>query len=1348
MHNNRLVTASSTFFVFSILVQTTQVAAQQYSDNSQSIAAISNESSIYQSGLFIGDLRDGYVRYYPSSKSGDGLDEPTSQFFLGRPTAIAQIEDELYAWDAERDSLVVLNLENGTYRILWRGAPFVEPSQIAVSPDRVVAIIDEAAGGLFWLETDPSRQIDFGIDGDSFSLDGQCADPRFEQRGSQPDDYADEALYRDATDCRNALMSGRATLPGGALPFGQLRDSDFGSDSGEWVGNGVCDDARFVGPRTSSMPNIGLDASDCRAQFEAGMASFRVGDYRYRYDGDFGNDSSAYALDGKCDDPRFEGSGTSFFPDDENVLRDATDCQRLFDLGQIDWRPEAAPAESRSLQMSQVLPAYQEAPNDGDIQFGDNSSIWAFDGECDDPRFFGSGAATFALEPDLGRDAEDCRTLFEAGEITLRNPSANIGASSIAAIDFGDDSSPWAFDDECDDPRFVGPGTNSILLDSDLGHDAADCRSLYLTGAVSLPGELTIKSEARSTLDTEVTSIGKLPLQLDAVSAAFLAWDRLAVVDRNTDSVVSIDFVVADGYFEVFDASSRALDIASTSDELRAVTAQNGVLYVADQDEVFAYLPEEDALIPATGLSDQLADIRQIAASRNQLYVLNSNHLEIVQRTMPIDVTLEATPEFSQTALLELVLYLESRDLLDWRTELARFSYQSLEAFLLDRKAFIVPLDQYARQKTRSGFARLFSTNRSRQDEIPVFQLLDFADLFCAYNADFCGDTPVEEIFALPVAAATTVVIPDLKIRNYLLRGTVEADGKSVDELVEDRIFSEDLRVKVSEDLINRLNSRSSSSSRGSRRNGAIEIPYEAWSVTVSVPRADYEGQSEDLWRLMRFEGVGIYGREAFATKTAFSTPIADGTGADSGGASTGVDEGDADALCTRLKINHDLWLQAIQYPTEYTPIQEAGVAVGIVENEGQTDRSHHVFHIDEANPAWYEPVDLELVAETIPLNASSKNESLIDIDTYSEAAHGTHVSAIVGGRKGDCWSGLLPRSKLVFIDIADQGELRRQILGARTVDTRVFNISQDIGQNSTTVIAGLRRMIQEFDDSLFIAAAGNRGQDLNPGIGVPSPARFGSFANVITVTASTREAPLLRDYLIEGHREPGANFGKKFVDLAALGSKVKSATAPQRFGDGTGTSFAAPTVAAAAAYLTDPVEGLGESPGDTKARLIATAEWASSLNGFVWGGLLNFRDAVRFPDRNLIQTETGGDKVYSVDWRRSRAVRVTNQPRLYERETLEERDAAVAPDKIAWDGILSLRKNGDGTHRVVYREAESNELRIILNAALEGTVECRTRSQLLASQEFEDGANECDSPIRMDQIRTYFRRMPYGIDW
>jgi hypothetical protein len=66
-------------------------------------------------------------------------------------------------------------------------------------------------------------------------------------------------------------------------------------------------------------------------------------------------------------------------------------------------------------------------------------------------------------------------------------------ANSVAVAQqtpaFGDDSSMWANDGECDDPRFVGQGMASVLLDEDRMHDATDCRALFESGRIALVTE-------------------------------------------------------------------------------------------------------------------------------------------------------------------------------------------------------------------------------------------------------------------------------------------------------------------------------------------------------------------------------------------------------------------------------------------------------------------------------------------------------------------------------------------------------------------------------------------------------------------------------------------------------------------------------------------------------------------------------------------------------------------------------------------------------------------------------------------------------------------------------------------
>ncbi|MEO0815998.1 MAG: hypothetical protein AAFX86_01700 [Pseudomonadota bacterium] len=193
---------------------------------------------------------------------------------------------------------------------------------------------------------------------------------------------------------------------------------------------------------------------------------------------DFGNNSSAWANDGECDDPRFEGQGVADITEDTDKFRDAADCEALFDKGVIQL-----------ISGADLTPPPLRI--DG-IQFGGDTSDWANDGECDDPRFSGEGMAPPPLEiDDAYADRSDCLSLWQKGTLTYdadwrAEVSPPPTAREIDAIDFGADTSNWAFDGECDDPRFEGRGMAAEPVAEDLKADANDCRYMFMTGMVSL----------------------------------------------------------------------------------------------------------------------------------------------------------------------------------------------------------------------------------------------------------------------------------------------------------------------------------------------------------------------------------------------------------------------------------------------------------------------------------------------------------------------------------------------------------------------------------------------------------------------------------------------------------------------------------------------------------------------------------------------------------------------------------------------------------------------------------------------------------------------------------------------
>jgi hypothetical protein len=120
------------------------------------------------------------------------------------------------------------------------------------------------------------------------------------------------------------------------------------------------------------------------------------------------------------------------------------------------------------------------------IQFGDDSGEWANDDECDDRRFRGPGMASSLDEDDNGKDKTDCKRGFEMGQLKVWNFTEARAATQCKEINFGDNKSDWPNDNECDDYRFEGPGTDGVLLRSDIGHDASDCRKLCESGEIAV----------------------------------------------------------------------------------------------------------------------------------------------------------------------------------------------------------------------------------------------------------------------------------------------------------------------------------------------------------------------------------------------------------------------------------------------------------------------------------------------------------------------------------------------------------------------------------------------------------------------------------------------------------------------------------------------------------------------------------------------------------------------------------------------------------------------------------------------------------------------------------------------
>lgn len=336
---------------------------------------------------------------------------------------------------------------------------------------------------VFTISAASAQPFDFGDDNGQWPNDGECDDTRFEGPGMSDEEFwFDENIGHDASDCSDLFSQGDlryvGPIEGSDQPI-MSGNVDFGDNTSLFANDGECDDPRFVGEFMAielMAEDRGHDAADCQTLYDQGLIQLKPAPSQAVNTINFGDDTSQWNNDGECDDPRFDGPGSAVNLVDENLGRDATDCRELFLSGEVEYLGDD--------------PSMDQVSYDG-IDFGNNTSVWSNDGECDDPRFAGNGMAEETSGANLGHDANDCQSLYESGDVRLiGSPTLAHNDPNASGIDFGDDDGEWPGDGECDDPRFEGPGMAlaEYLDDANTGHDATDCRMHYVTGQVTLIG--------------------------------------------------------------------------------------------------------------------------------------------------------------------------------------------------------------------------------------------------------------------------------------------------------------------------------------------------------------------------------------------------------------------------------------------------------------------------------------------------------------------------------------------------------------------------------------------------------------------------------------------------------------------------------------------------------------------------------------------------------------------------------------------------------------------------------------------------------------------------------------------
>ena len=202
---------------------------------------------------------------------------------------------------------------------------------------------------------------------------------------------------------------------------------------------------------------------------------------------------------------------------------------------------------------------------------------------------------------------------------------------------------------------------------------------------------------------------------------------------------------------------------------------------------------------------------------------------------------------------------------------------------------------------------------------------------------------------------------------------------------------------------------------------------------------------------------------------------------------------------------------------------------------------------------------------------------------------HGTHVAGIIGARgnndrgiAGLCWS-----VKIVAVRVLDadgRGTWSQEIAGidyAISAGAKVINASFGGPTGSEIVREAIQRAKSK--GVLLVAAAGNDG--VNDDATPVFPAAYPD-SNILSV-AATNSKDKLASF---------SNYGAKTVDLAAPGDRIASTFWQSDYAYMSGTSMAAPYVAAAAAMLRK--EHSSWSLGDISSRLRKKGNALKSLKG------------------------------------------------------------------------------------------------------------------------------------------------------
>lgn len=240
------------------------------------------------------------------------------------------------------------------------------------------------------------------------------------------------------------------------------------------------------------------------------------------------------------------------------------------------------------------------------------------------------------------------------------------------------------------------------------------------------------------------------------------------------------------------------------------------------------------------------------------------------------------------------------------------------------------------------------------------------------------------------------------------------------------------------------------------------------------------------------------------------------------------------------------------------------------------------------------------------------------DGDPFDDEGHGTHVAGTIAAERdnGIGIVGIAPNAKIMPVKVLSasgtgtNAALADGIRYATDNGADVINLSLGGSSFSSAVYNAIVHAAQQ--GVVVVAAAGNDGSNIDVFPEYPASLEL---SNIISVAATTSSDGLASF----------SNYGFTDVDIGAPGSGILSTLPGSIYGYASGTSMAAPHIAAVAALVIEarPAATVDE----ITSAILATAEPLASLDGRVaTGGLVDALAAVQGADGPWVPPAPPGD--------------------------------------------------------------------------------------------------------------------------